>query len=373
MALPPEEREKLGLPEANVNGASLAGVAVAQREEADQSMLPGRAGKMMAEGQKAIQNFDPKELMTTDFLLEVAEGGVPIPGVQMVGNVAGAGVGFIVADRRAKKQYDAMIERYRDEISTQLGVPSEQVGIKELLEAAKHSPGLRKSLESIDAEKESHPYVNISGLLGMGGAVMASAPLFAGGPIIGLVGGAVAAMGGYMAGSKIGESFLSPNEDANPQKHLEEIEMKLQAGEPVTELDLFKLRVAQSPYLEQQIESQMGKHFAQLNKADQKFVMRRNASLRHRCMVDADRCNNGLNTDELMFDQQQHSPVQEINDLAELTGDAQMSEQVGDEPGVFGKHTARHQSGSGKGGNFREMVKARRVLASQGAALDKTS
>lgn len=251
--------------------------------------------------------------VSTDTVLEALEGGVPIPGLNMIGNVAGAGIGFVVADRKAEKATKELIDQYRDQIAAQLNIPENKVDLKALLFAARKNRNLERALSAIEDEKSAHPFINISGIVGMAIGMVVGLPI----PFIGSI---VAGMAGFFAGSWVGNHLLAPEPMLNPQEHMRMIYAKRDRGEPVTTKDIFALRVAQKGNLHENIKDQYGKDFFYLNAQDQNHVFNHYAAITQQCVRDAALCNQGENVGQLLFGPMKELPpvVQEFQDLRAL-------------------------------------------------------
>jgi|GEM_PF-5591453 len=250
----------------------------------------------------------------TDTVLEFMEGGVPIPlplpGVQTIGNVAGAGIGFVVANRKAEKETNKLVNQYRDVIAEQLGIPENKVDMKALLFAARKNKKLERALHAIEDERGSHPFINIFSVSGMALGLVLGMPI----PVIGWIVGPI--IGGFV-GSWMGNAMLAPDPMMNPQQHMREIFVKADRRQPVSMRDIFALRVSQHPDLNEKIINQYGKSFFALSPRDQTHVFNHYAGLAQQCERDAQLCNQGGNAGQLMFGPMVElpSPIQEFQDL----------------------------------------------------------
>lgn len=280
----------------NVNSSAVAATSVPSYDIKKEDA--GRVGAAISNVKGAVTQLDPSQLLNKDFMLEMAEGGLPLMGP--FGNVAGAAIGFLVADRRAQKQTQAIIDQYRDEIAQQLNISEESVDARALLMAAQHHKGLRQAINMIQDERGAHPFVNIAGLLGMAAGVGLVIPmLFAGPP--GWIAGMIAGGAGYMAGNFIGEKLLSPDEKQNPLTVMDEIRAKVEGSEQALAEDVFKLRVTQNSGINERIINQYGEPFYKLGKQDQQYAMSTVRGAKQLCERDAQLINEGGNLDMLMF------------------------------------------------------------------------
>ena len=213
-------------------------------------------------------------LPVTDLALEFGQYGLPVYGG--AGVLLGLPVSFLVADKEARKQLTQLTEDYRADISQQLNVPEEAVNEQMMLMAARRNPGLQQAIQTIYEKKEKHPYVNGVGIGGAGiGAALAA---FAAGPIgwtgYGLWAAILTASGaGAFAGEYAGRKIFDSDDIYNPMTHIDAIQEKRANGEPIKGADIFALRVAQNPGLNNAIKERYGANFFKLDDAQKLQVM----------------------------------------------------------------------------------------------------
>lgn len=326
----------------SLNGSVVASASVpAYDGRQDQ----GRIGAAVNNVKGAVEQLDPGQLINKDFVLEMAEGGLPFMGA--FGNVAGAAIGFLVADNRAQKQTQAIIEQYREEIAGQLSISPEAVDVRALLMAAQHNKGLRQAINHIQGERGAHPFVNVAGLIGMAAGVGLFLPLLAiPGP--GWLTGMIAGGLGYMGGQYLGEKLLAPDEKQNPLTQMDEIRAKVQNGQPVDAIDIFALRVTQNEGLNERIINQYGEPYYKLSGQDKHYAMNMVRGGHELCARDAALVNAGGNLDNLMF-----GPMPE----------PVMEQQLAPAEQTQGQWASRVGSRAPARGNYADMIRQQQAAA----------
>jgi hypothetical protein len=252
-------------------------------------------------------------LPVTDIALEVGQSGVPFLGPW--GYLAGLPISTLVADKEAKKKLTQLTEDYRADIAQQLNIPEEAVNEQMVFIAAHNNPGLQQAINAISDKKDKHLYVNGSAIAGMAGSmtaayglgVLGTAAMFTGIPGL-LVGGGIA-MAGALAGERFGSQFFDSKDDYNPMTHIDKLEQKRQQHEPIKAEDIFALRVAQNPTLNQAVKEQYGTSYFNLDSGQQLQVMQMSDGLMQRCFRDAEKAARPeTNVKALMFGMLPESP-----------------------------------------------------------------
>ncbi len=362
------------------------------------------------------------DTLTTDYLLEIAETGLPIG---PAGAVIGAPFGFINAQYKYNKQRQMVLDEYREEIAEQLDIDSNRVDENAMEYAARTNKSLHRTLDALEEDKEKHPWLNMAGLVGagigafvlgsVGVAITALGPLAV---IGGLVGSFIGFSIGYPLGTYIGKNVMDVDDQQNPAMHIDNVIAKQMEGEKVTALDIFKVRIAQNPYLYEAIKNQYGEPFHALSERGQLMLMRKYDALTRLCAEDAFAANQGVDAGRLMIgrlidrlgptDHAMQAPITTANRVQDHEGrsfiadavervDRYLEEDEGhshslrpsasakvtvdrqptahaQERKPVGKWTEAVQRGANmrKGDSFVEMVKAQQELAARQAA-QKTS
>ncbi len=225
-------------------------------------------------------------LPVTDLTLEMTQTGVPFLGP--LGYIAGVPISTLVADKEARKQLTQLTEDYRADIAQQLHVPEEAVNEQMMLMAARRNPGLQQAIQAIYEKKDKHLYVNGTGIAGLAGG-FGIATMIAGGPPTWILGGALATAGAF-AGEYAGRKIFDSDDIYNPMTHIDAIQEKRANGEPIKGADIFALRVAQNPGLNNAIKERYGANFFKLDDAQKLQVMQQCEGLMQCCHRDAEKC-----------------------------------------------------------------------------------
>lgn len=238
-----------------------------------------------ARGHELAMGFTTEDAIDTT--VEFTRMGVPFAGP--IGYVAGAPIGVIAANRNANKQREAITHEHRDMIAKELNIPPEAVhsGLLEL--AAQNNDALREALESIDEDRSSFFVNNIGGIAGVAGGTAAGLALLTTPP--GWIAGGIGALAGAFAGEGLMSYFTDKGEKNHPLKMYEKIREKHKNNEPITALDIFTLRVAQNPNMQEYIKHHYDDLFGNLEPEVQQRVMYDMRGFSQACAQDAALCN----------------------------------------------------------------------------------
>jgi hypothetical protein len=164
--------------------------------------------------------------------------------------VAGAGLGMLAANHEAQEKIIDLLNEYRNEAASALGIPAEQVdrdALREFAERHKDShPELLKELNRIENNQSSSPVISVAS----GGAGMLAGAMI-GGPV-----GLAAACAIPWAVEKTGGAVLGRDDEPSAHSYLAELSKKWKAGEPVSQLEVFTAFVRMDHDFQKHLELQ---------------------------------------------------------------------------------------------------------------------
>ncbi|GEM_PF-7068049 len=270
-----------------VTGSQVAGVAAPKRMIPEQSHVAAAVVQdnvSKKEAKKGLFGMNKEtEEMASDFAVDCAMTGVPIPGVQAVTAVAAAPFGFMVADYRARRELTKLAEKTQDRLAEYFNITPEQVTPEHFVMAAETRKAqgdttLSSMLDTIEMDKKVFPFANFAGVGGLAAGAWAAPALAAAtiglGPIglglAGLVGGAA---GFEMARSGVAGFMGAANSNRDARRIIEDMAEAHEAGEPIPVLEVFKLRMAQNDVASAVVKQMTDRDFYQLNENEQQALM----------------------------------------------------------------------------------------------------
>jgi hypothetical protein len=309
----------------DVTGSQLAGVAVPPKMYPQQSHVaattvvdPAAQTNRRPVTQEEKKKFlgmdaDTREFVS-DYAVDFALTGVPVPGIQGITAVAAAPFGFMVADHRAQREIKKLSEQVQDQLAEYFHIDPSEITPEHFVMAAhlraqQGDSTLSSMLETIETEKSVFPFANFAGVGGVfaGGAIgtalaagaLASVPF--GGFLI-----PVAAAGlGFEGMRSLTAGFMGASASGNDsRKIMEDIRAAKDAGEAIEPLDVFKLRMAQNQVAASAVKQMTDRDFYQLKESEQMGLMNHPqfALITQQCFRDAQLVNQPeANVNDLLF------------------------------------------------------------------------
>lgn len=213
--------------------------------------------------------------------------------------VVGFGISHIM-DRtgnriKANQEKEALAKWYAPEVAKQLGIDPAKVKASDLELAASVNPAIERVVENVHKERDS---ANATSMMTAVGGTAASA-------IVPGVGGAMVKIGASMLGSTVAGGVTSwltaPDVMKNPQRIIEKIVEERAAGNQITPIETFMLRVAQKSDLQKAVKDATGKEYYELSDGQHIALMHKFPRIAAFAEKDAVHLNRGGKAQELMF------------------------------------------------------------------------
>lgn len=229
----------------------------------------------------------------------IAAGLIPV-----VGALAYFGFDWLANRTKTANEKAAITEWYRPQIARQLGIDPNRVTTKDLELAATVNPTLARVVDTI--HKQERSATAISALSAAGGAAASAIIPIPGTGLLAHGVGKMAAstaigVAGTTAGSAVGGWLTSPDVLKNPQEVLERIVAQRDAGNPITPVETFMLRVAQKSELQQAIKEKTGREYYNLSPEQHMAVMHQFPRIAAMAEKDAEFMARGGDPRELSF------------------------------------------------------------------------
>ena len=239
---------------------------------------------------------------------EIVEDVAPmIPGIGgAAGAVVSTAMSGVNANSYVKRALSGYTELFRQELAQIYKIHPAQVRVEHFLAESKRNKAFHEAVRSLNEDKSFKPVRTGSSVVaGIGGAAAGTVliPI----PILGSLIGAMGA--GYLAGKatdKIEEVSSGVDKESTALAFVEDIVGKVSEGQPVTEIDVFRVKAALIPDIRKVVKAKTGKDLHEVPDANMLALLGTfDDELHLLCAREANAINNGARPQGLVFEGRQ--------------------------------------------------------------------